>query len=116
MLAYAAVGGVYRLARSVGRPCAWTAGLADVLKRDIGRDLGLRDKAYQGPIGLLLCTGKNEAIVRYSLGGTAVPAGSKAFSHQNLAQLRTNHACLSGAQGTRTPDFDLAKVALYQLS
>jgi len=36
----------------------------------------LRDKTHQSPtIGLLLCTGRNEAIVRYALGGTAVPVG-----------------------------------------
>ncbi|MDR0415762.1 MAG: PDDEXK nuclease domain-containing protein, partial [Propionibacteriaceae bacterium] len=36
----------------------------------------LRDKAHQAPpIGLLLCTGKNEAIVRYALAGSGVPAG-----------------------------------------
>ena len=34
----------------------------------------LRDKEYQTPtIGLLLCTGKNEAIVRYALAGTGMP-------------------------------------------
>ena len=36
----------------------------------------LRDKTYQAPtIGLLLCTGKNEAIVRYALAGTGAPVG-----------------------------------------
>jgi len=36
----------------------------------------LRDRAYQAPvIGLLLCTGRNEAIVRYALGGAGVPVG-----------------------------------------
>jgi predicted nuclease of restriction endonuclease-like (RecB) superfamily len=36
----------------------------------------LRDKTHQAPtIGLLLCTGKNEAIVRYALAGTGVPVG-----------------------------------------
>jgi hypothetical protein len=34
----------------------------------------LRDDTYQAPtIGLLLCTGKNEAIVRYALAGAGVP-------------------------------------------
>jgi len=36
----------------------------------------LRDKAHQAStIGLLLCTGKNEAIVRYALAGAGVPVG-----------------------------------------
>jgi len=36
----------------------------------------LRDRSYQAEtIGLLLCTGKNEAIVRYALAGAGVPVG-----------------------------------------
>jgi len=36
----------------------------------------LRDDTHQAPtIGLLLCTGRNEAIVRYALAGSGVPVG-----------------------------------------